>query len=268
MDMPRMPLGSGREREALAVGLSFTPALWQWVKQRLRAYRDVAPLVGLAYAWWSRHAAEAELREGRFMQQCTFLLVDVEGLRKTNSELERVTVPTLFSRTLRALVFENAQMAKLVSDAAARTTPSSPLLSLGSGNWLVMANINAHILEVCGAYGHTAAICGHEVDAVEVLYALVNDRETKSRQQLRVYLVRESQLRELPAEEALDLRRNSRRSAFSILQKMAAVYRPPPDHIRAKLADPGVTSGLPSGMGRTWICFPRTGPLPVRGGAK
>ena len=36
---------------------------------------------------------------------------------------------------------------ELVSDAAERATHSSPLLELGGDGWLVMANINAHLME-------------------------------------------------------------------------------------------------------------------------
>merc|ERR1712232_830056 len=110
----------------------------------------------------------------------------------------RVTVPTLFSRTLRQLMFENEQMVELVSEGATRTTHDAPLLELGKGGWLVMANINAHLMETCCAVGHTAAGCGHDVVIEEVLYGLVRDRTTTSRDQLRVYVVRESQLRQLP----------------------------------------------------------------------
>ncbi len=53
-----------------------------------------------------------------------------------------------------------------------------------------MANINAHLMEICGAFGHAAAACGRQVEIVEFLYALVNDRTTTSRQQLRVYVVK------------------------------------------------------------------------------
>jgi len=229
-------------------------ALWQWSKVQLRAYRDVAPLAGLAFAWWRRYAAERQLREGHFMEQCTFLMVNVEGLRKDVAT--RVSVPTLFSRTLRELTFHNAQMAKIINEAAARTTKRWPFLSLRSEGWLVMANINAHILEVCSSWGHAAAFCGQEVEIVEVIYALVNDRTTTSRRQLRVYLVPASQLRALPPEDELDLRRGSRRSAYTILQKMAALYTPPPTDEHT-LADNGVTSGLSSGMGRTWLVVPK-----------
>eukprot|EP00913_Durusdinium_trenchii_P004734 g4396.t1 len=56
-------------------------ALGRLARNYLRRYRDVAPVAGLLYALWQRrkwqHQAElaaAAVREGRFMEQCTFLL--------------------------------------------------------------------------------------------------------------------------------------------------------------------------------------------------
>eukprot|EP00933_Yihiella_yeosuensis_P073533 TRINITY_DN82248_c0_g1_i1.p1 TRINITY_DN82248_c0_g1~~TRINITY_DN82248_c0_g1_i1.p1 ORF type:complete len:298 (-),score=46.83 TRINITY_DN82248_c0_g1_i1:67-960(-) len=244
--------------------LSNVKILWKWLLSRIRLYREVAPLAGLAYWLWKRRQwqkqlqeAAAELREGRFMQQCTLLLVDVDGLRKTADPSSRISVPTLFSRTLRSLLFENRNMVELVTEAANRATVKNPLLDLGADGWLVMANINAHLMESFGAFGHLAAACGHSVEIVEFLFGLVNDRTTTSRHQLRVYVVKESALRNLPPAEALDLSRGSSRSAFYILQAMAAAYRPPPEDLghRHRVVTP--THGLPSGMGRTWLTFPK-----------
>lgn len=241
------------------VDVGLTRELWRWTKVQFRRYRDVAPLAALAYAWWRRKSDERDLMQGRFMEQCTFLMVNVDGLRRDGS-LD-VGVPTLFTRSLREITFNNPQMAKLISEAAKHTTMENPFLPLGTQDWLVMANINAHILEVCGAFGHTAALCGHPVEIVEVLFALVNDVTTTSRHQLRVYLVREDQLRNLPPSFELDLRRGSRKNAYAILQKMAASYRPPNGILQndRHLADAGVTSGLAGSMGRTWLVFPRSG---------
>merc|ERR1711920_1126003 len=159
-------------------------------------------------------------------------------------------------------------MMELVSEAANRTTRETPLLELGDGGWLVMANINAHLMETCCAFGHTAAVCGHEVMIEEFLYGIVRDRNTTSRDQIRVYVVKESQLRSLPNADELDLSRGSRKNAYSVLQAMAAAYDPPEEgSISAprgniggyggKLANVGITTGLPSGMGRTWLVFPK-----------
>lgn len=231
----------------------------RWAKQRMRAYRDIAPLAGLAYAWWLRQKSRQALREGKLMQLCTFLYVDVDGLRHDYPHLTmgKVSLQTLFSRTLQSLVFHNAEMANLVREAAARTTENEPILRFYSSGWLVMASINAHVLETCGSVGHVAAMTGNEVDMTEVIFALVNDRTTTSRQQLRVYMVQERQLRALPAESELDLRRDSRSSAYRILQKMAAQYQAPSEELIRRIGDMGTTAGLPSGMGRTWLCYPR-----------
>lgn len=121
-----------------------------------------------------------------------------------------------------------------------------------------MANINAHLMEALGSSGHAAAACGFPVRVVEFLYALVNDRTTKSRQQLRVYVVRESDLRNIPEAAALDLRRSSHRNAYGVLQSMARSYSVPPPQMR-KHNVLGMTSGLPSAMGRTWLTFPQRG---------
>ncbi|CAE8612256.1 unnamed protein product, partial [Polarella glacialis] len=135
-------LPSGGTLALNLTGPSVLRLLWHWLSRQLRHYREVAPLAGLAYALWKRRQASAAVREGRFMQQCTVLLVDVDGLRKTGAP-SRVSVPTLFSKTLRALMFENHQMVELVSKAANCATADSPLLELGDDvGRLVMANIN------------------------------------------------------------------------------------------------------------------------------
>lgn len=245
--------------------------LWQSVSQQIRMYREVAPLIGLAFALWkrwqwhmkAREASEA-LRQGRFMQQCAVLLVNLDGLRKPADPADvvpQVSVPMLFSRTLRTLMFENEQMVELVSEAASQATDESPLLELGADGWLVMANINAHLMEACGTFGHVAAACGRSVEIVEFIFGLVNDRTTTSRQQLRVYIVKESDLRQLPEVEDLDLRRGSGRNAFSVLRCMAARYKPPADSSRERHRVASISSGLPSGMGRTWLTFPQV-PVP------
>jgi len=248
--------------------------LRQSVSQQIRTYREVAPLIGLAFALWkrwqwhvqAREASEA-LRHGRFMQQCAVLLVNLDGLRKPADPMHvapHVSVPMLFSRTLRTLMFENEQMVDLVSEAASRATAESPLLDLGAEGWLVMANINAHLMEACGTFGHVAAACGQRVNIVEFIFGLVNDLTTTSRQQLRVYVVKESDLRRLPLEEELDLRRGSGRSAFSVLRCMAARYKPPAESPFERHRVASISSGLPSGMGRTWLTFPCTEPWPTR----
>lgn len=143
----------------------------------------------------------------------------------------------------------------LVSQAAEKAVPAAPLLELGGDGWLVMANINAHLMEATCSYGHVAAACGNPVNVVEFLYGLVNDRTTTSRQQLRVYVVREKDLQNLPESLELDLRRSSFRSAFSVLQSMARSYTAPPPGFRQHNAL-SMTTGLPSAMGRTWLTFP------------
>lgn len=249
------------DAHALAVNsLSMMHLIWGWAKRQLHSYRELAPILALGYAYWRRRAAASALREGRIMHLCTVILVDVDGLRRVagaNASVDRVTVPTLFSRTLRTLMFDNEHMVELVSEAARRTTREAPLLELGTRGWLVMANINAHLMETCCAFGHAAAVCGHDVEIVEVLYGLVHDRTTTSRDQLRVYVVKESQLRALPAAPELDLGRGSRRNAYSVLCAMANAYEPPMKATHSGLADAGITTGLPSGMGRTWLVFPK-----------
>lgn len=245
--------------------------LVRWLWHQLRSYRDWAPLVTLLYAVWKRRSAVAAIREGRFMQQCSVIFLDVDGMRRVPASLEacgeatatttsRISTPTLFTRTLRALMFDNEQMVDLVSRAAARTTPDSPMLDLGADGWLVMANINAHIMEACGTFGHVAAACGHAVDAVEFIYCIVNDRTTTSRQQLRIYVVRESQLRHLPPLGEMDLQRGSWTRAYYVLRTMVALYRPPPANVQSSQRHRSITSGLPEGrLGRTWLCFPVAG---------
>ncbi|CAJ1439442.1 unnamed protein product [Effrenium voratum] len=164
----------------------------------LRRYREVASVGGLVYALWQRRqwkrAAEeacAAVRAGRFMEQCSFLLVNVDGLKKGANMASTVSVQTLFTRTLKSLMFDNENMVDRVSRASERATPGAPLLELGSDAWLVMANLNAHLMEACCSYGHVAAACGTPVNVVEFIYGLVNDRTTTSRQQLRVYVIRD-----------------------------------------------------------------------------
>ena len=50
-------------------------------------------------------------------------------------------------------MFDNEKMVELVSQAAERATPVAPLLELGSDAWLVMANLNAHLMEACCSRG-------------------------------------------------------------------------------------------------------------------
>ncbi|CAK9108220.1 Hypothetical protein SCF082_LOCUS50345 [Durusdinium trenchii] len=237
-------------------------ALGRLARNYLRRYRDVAPVAGLLYALWQRrkwqHQAElaaAAVREGRFMEQCTFLLVNLDGLKKGADFSSTISVQTLFTRTLRSLMFDNEKMVELVSQAAEKASPSAPLLELGGDGWLVMANINAHLMEACCTYGHVAAACGNSVNVVQFLYGLVNDRTTTNRQQLRVYVIREKDMQNLPERLELDLRRSSFKSAFSVLQSMAASYTAPPPGFRLRNAL-SMTTGLPSAMGRTWMTFP------------
>ncbi|CAJ1342582.1 unnamed protein product [Effrenium voratum] len=225
----------------------------------LRRYREVASVAGLLCALWQRRQwmrtrarAAAAVRAGRFMEQCTFLLVNVEGMMKDANPASTVSVQTLFSRTLKSLMFDNEKMVELVSQAAERATPVAPLLELGSDAWLVMANLNAHLMEACCSRGHVAAACGTPVHVVEFIYGLVNDRTTNSRQQLRVYVIRERDLRNLPEAKDLDLRRCSFKSAYSVLRIMAFSYQAPALYHNVL----SMTSGLPSGMGRTWLTFP------------
>jgi len=261
-DSPQAKTGTSLDGNAGALAIAVSSlacarAWWGWVWQRLRAYREVAPLAGVAYALWKRRASQAALRQRHFMQQCTVLLVDIEGLRKRTELVERVSTPTLFSRTLRSMMFENEQMVELVTAAARRATPESPLLELGPNGWLVMANINAHLMETLGAIGHTAAACGRSVEIVEFLFALVNDRTTASRRQLRVYLVQEQALRDLPSAGDLDLRRGSSKRAYAVLRAMASFYRPQAEEHGERHKVAGISTGLPSGMGRTWLVYPR-----------
>eukprot|EP00439_Symbiodinium_sp_Y106_P061501 s3585_g9.t1 len=196
-------------------------ALWSVVRPPLVRYREIAPAAGLIYAIWQRRQWQKQtelqalaVREGRFMEQCSILLVNLEGL----------TCGANLSSTTLFIV--------RILWAFARATPSQPLLELGGDGWLVMANINAHLMEALGSSGHAAAACGFPVRVVEFLYALVNDRTTKSRQQLRVYVVRESDLRNIPEAAALDLRRSSHRNAYGVLQSMARSYSVPPPQMR------------------------------------
>ena len=103
------------------------------------------------------------------------------------------------------------------------------------------------VQEACCSLGHVAAACGNKVNVVEFIYGLVarrvrrsckeghsriylyiyiyqfppissgaaqvNDRTTTNRQQLRVYVIREKDLQNLPERMELDLRRSSFRSA-------------------------------------------------------
>ncbi|CAE7253183.1 unnamed protein product, partial [Symbiodinium microadriaticum] len=208
--------------------IPYLRALWSVVRPPLVRYREIAPAAGLIYAIWQRRQWQKQtelqalaVREGRFMEQCSILLVNLEGLTCGANLSSTVSIQTLFTRTLRSLMFDNEKMVELVSDAAEKVSPSQPLLELGADGWLVMANINAHLMEALGSSGHAAAACGFPVRVVEFLYALVNDRTTKSRQQLRVYVVRESDLRNIPEAAALDLRRSSHRNAYGVLQSMA-----------------------------------------------
>lgn len=236
---------------------TFARALWWWIKRQLHTYKEVAPLIGLAYALWRRRTAAVALQEGRFMQQCTFILVDTQGLLKSESKVLRyVTVPTLFSRTLRALMFDNAQLVERVSEAAGCTTAAAPLLELGALGTYVMANINAHLMEICNAAGHAAAACGQDIEIIKVLFGLVNDRTTSARRQLRVYVVKETQLRSLPSEEQLDLQRASRKNAYAMLRAMAAACHEEAAEVDSEI-NLGITTGLPSGMGRTWLVVPK-----------
>lgn len=254
---------------AVAAATLAAPSKWQrlvalarLVRDQLRRYREVAPVAGLLYALWQRRqwqwqasqAAKA-VRDRHFMELCTFLLVNVDGLKRGADASTTISVQTLFTRTLRSLMFDNEQMVDLVSQAAEKAVPAAPLLELGGDGWLVMANINAHLMEATCSYGHVAAACGNPVNVVEFLYGLVNDRTTTSRQQLRVYVVREKDLQNLPESLELDLRRSSFRSAFSVLQSMARSYTAPPPGFRQHNAL-SMTTGLPSAMGRTWLTFP------------
>eukprot|EP00435_Cladocopium_sp_Y103_P069426 s200_g33.t1 len=192
---------------AAAAATLAAPSKWQrlvalarLVRDQLRRYREVAPVAGLLYAMWQRRqwqwqasqAAKA-VRDRRFMELCTFLLVNVDGLKRGADASTTISVQTLFTRTLRSLMFDNEQMVELVSQAAEKAVPTAPLLELGGDGWLVMANINAHLMEATCSYGHVAAACGNPVNVVEFIYGLVNDRTTTSRQQLRVYVVREKE---------------------------------------------------------------------------
>ena len=57
------------------------------------------------------------VKHGQFMQQCTAIFVDVDGLRITESQKymdpeavpSKVTVPTLFSCNLQSLMFFHVQ---------------------------------------------------------------------------------------------------------------------------------------------------------------
>ena len=87
--------------------------------------------------------------------------MNVEGLRKGADHSKSISVQTLFTRTLRSLMFDNEcrektslsayckprNMVDLVSQAAEKALPQAPLLELGGDGWLVMANINAHLME-------------------------------------------------------------------------------------------------------------------------
>lgn len=88
--------------------------------------------------------------------------VNVDGLRKGADHSKCISVQTLFTRTLRSLMFDNEcpaelrltcltcgprNMVELASQAAEKALPQAPLLELGADGWLVMANINAHLME-------------------------------------------------------------------------------------------------------------------------
>ena len=52
--------------------------------------------------------------------------------------------------------------------------PTQPHVRLSANLRLVMANINAHLMEAACTYGHVAAACGNSVNVVEFLYGLVS----------------------------------------------------------------------------------------------
>ena len=125
-------------------------AFWSLVRPPLLRYREIAPAAGLLYAVWKRRQwqRQAELaakavREGRFMEQCSLLLVNVEGLLKGANLSATVSIQTLFTRTLRSLMFDNEKMVELVSEAGGGWGCSSrkaPTANLFKGAfWYVMS---------------------------------------------------------------------------------------------------------------------------------
>ena len=126
--------------------IPYLRALWSVVRPPLVRYREIAPAAGLIYAIWQRRQWQKQtelqalaVREGRFMEQCfasamslenqllprkfcgfelhhfvaillprcSILLVNLEGLTCGANLSSTVSIQTLFTRTLRSLMFDN-----------------------------------------------------------------------------------------------------------------------------------------------------------------
>ena len=217
------------------------------------------PVGGSLFSLWQRRRKQREdaaaLRAESFRDQCSVLLVNFDGMRSSCQDGNVVALATLFSRTLRDLLFDNEALLDLVTSAAKRAEEGGgALLPLGEDSWMVLAQINAHLCEVCSVAGNIASVMGQPIERREMIFGLCNDVGSAGRRQLRVYVIPEDQLRQLPVAEDLNLERKSWRRAFQVAQEMAAGYVPPDEDIRGQQAK--VTAReqkLPSGMARTWF---------------